>query len=337
MTEKNRDFRVVYLGSPAFAVPPLRRLLAEGYNVPLVITQPDRPKGRSRKLQPTDVRVAAEELGLRVMPVENVNEPSVLAEIATLKPDVLVVTAFGQLMKDEILHIAPNGAINIHASLLPEYRGASPIHQAVIDGRSKTGVTVMMIEKKLDAGDMLAKAECDILPEDNTGTLRNRLSDMGAELLMQVLADMQAGTLKPEKQDDSLATYAGKITSEREEIDWSLSAVELHNLVRGLTPDTSAYTFWQDDNAESDNDKNKRLKIWRTSLPENTENIDKDISDALPGQVIRADKQGLLVQTGSGILRLVTVQPPGKGQMDAAAWWRGRRDLQTAGVCFGSR
>lgn len=320
----NNGFRIVYLGSPQFAVPPLRRLLQEGYDVPLVITQPDRPKGRSRRPMPTDVKVAAEELGLRVLSVANVNTPEILAEIAALQPDVLVVTAFGQLLGDKVLHIAPHGAINIHASLLPEYRGASPIHQAVIDGREHTGISIMMIEKRLDAGDVLAQAGCDILPDDNTGTLRERLADIGAELLLQVLLDMREGRLQPQVQDEAAATYAGKITSERELLDWTQSARTLHNLVRGLTPDTSAYTCWQD------GDDIKRLKIWRTSL------VEDDAAELAPGTVIKADKHGLLIQTGDGILRLLTVQPPGKGQMDAAAWWRGQRDLQAAGLCFQS-
>lgn len=322
--QNNSGFKVVYLGSPQFAVPPLRMLLQEGYDIPLVITQPDRPKGRSRRLMPTDVKVAAEKLGLRVLPVENVNAPEVLAEIAAVQPDVLVVTAFGQLLGDKLLGIAPNGAINIHASLLPEYRGASPIHQSLIDGRDKTGISIMVVEKRLDAGAVLAQAECAILPEDNTGTLRERLAELGAQMLPKVLADMQQGKLQPQLQDEAAATYAGKITSDRELLDWSQSAKTLHDLVRGLTPDTSAYTCFYDGDAV------KRLKVWQTSL------VDADVDNAElpPGTVCKADKQGLLVKTGDGLLRLVTVQPPGKGKMEAAAWWRGRRDLQAVGLCF---
>lgn len=321
--QNNSGFKIVYLGSPQFAVPPLRMLLQEGYDIPLVITQPDRPKGRSRRLMPTDVKVAAEELGLRVLSVENVNAPEVLAEIKAVQPDVLVVTAFGQLLGDKLLGIAPNGAINIHASLLPEYRGASPIHQSLIDGRDKTGISIMMVEKRLDAGAVLAQAECAILPDDNTGTLRERLAELGAQMLPKVLADMQQGRLQPQLQDEAAATYAGKITSDRELLDWSQSAKTLHDLVRGLTPDTSAYTCFYD------GDSVKRLKIWQTSLAD-----DADTAELSPGTVCKADKQGLLVKTGDGLLRLMTVQPPGKGQMEAAAWWRGRRDLQAAGLHF---
>ncbi len=321
--QNNSGFKIVYLGSPQFAVPPLRMLLQEGYDIPLVITQPDRPKGRSRRLMPTDVKVAAEELGLRVLSVENVNAPEVLAEIKAVQPDVLVVTAFGQLLGDKLLGIAPNGAINIHASLLPEYRGASPIHQSLIDGRDKTGISIMVVEKRLDAGAVLAQAECAILPEDNTGTLRERLAELGAQMLPKVLTDMQQGRLQPQLQDEAAATYASKITSDRELLDWSQNAKTLHDLVRGLTPDTSAYTCFYD------GDSVKRLKIWQTSLAD-----DADTAELSPGMVCKADKQGLLVKTGDGLLRLVTVQPPGKGQMEAAAWWRGRRDLQAAGLHF---
>ena len=323
MTSKS-DFRIVYLGSPQFAVPPLQELLQQGYDIPLVITQPDRPKGRNRRLMPTDVRVAAEDMGLRVLAVENVNKPEVIAEIEAVRPDVLVVTAFGQLLGDKVLGIAPNGAINIHASLLPEYRGASPIHQALIDGRDVTGVSIMMVEKRLDAGAVLAKAECEIRPEDNTGALRERLAEIGAALLPQVLEDMQQGRLQPQVQDEAAATYAGKITADRELLDWSQSAVTLHNLVRGLTPDTSAYTCFYD------GDEVRRLKVWKTLPAE----ADSDAANIAPGTVCRADKRGLWVKTGDGLLGLMIVQPPGKGQMDAAAWWRGRRDLQASGLRF---
>jgi methionyl-tRNA formyltransferase len=317
----NENFRIVYLGSPQFAVPPLKALLAAGYDVPLVVTQPDRPKGRKRQLTPTDVKLAAEEVGIRTLAVADVNVPEVVAEIVSAKPDLLVVAAFGQLLKEPLLQAAKLGAINIHGSLLPEYRGASPIQQALIDGRDETGVTIMYIAKKLDAGDMLSSETCRILPDDNTGSLRERLSDMGAALLLKTITEMREGAVKPVPQDEAYATYAGKITAEQERLDWNLSAVSLHNLVRGLTPDTSAYTCYDEQGSEV------RFKIWRTELADSAEK-------ALPGTVVAADKKGLLVACGEGCLRLVNVQPSGKGQMDAAAWWRGRRDLAEVGLRF---
>ncbi len=329
----NKNFKIVYLGSSQFAVPPLKALLAAGYDVPLVVTQPDRPKGRKQKLTPTYVKLAAEEAGIRTLAVPDVNEPGSVAEILAVKPDLLVVVSFGQLLKEAVMQAARLGAINIHGSLLPEYRGASPIQQALIDGREETGVTIMYIAKKLDAGDMLSRETCRILPEDNTGSLRERLADMGAELLLQTLSEMRAGTSKAVPQDETKATYVGKITAERERLDWHLSAADLHNLVRGLTPDTSAYTCYDEQGSEV------RFKIWRTELPDSAETAKitantANAGEILPGTVVLADKKGLLVACGEGYLRLVQVQPAGKGQMDAAAWWRGRRDLAETGLRF---
>lgn len=323
MTTEKHKFKIVYLGSPDFAVPPLMKLLDEGYSVPLVITQPDRPRGRKHQLCPTAVKQAALEQGIPVLAVENANAPDVVAQVAAARPDLLVVAAFGQIMREELVGTAPLGAINIHGSLLPKYRGASPIQQALIDGETKTGVTIMYIAPRLDAGDMLGKAEVDILPEENTGTLRERLSLLGADLLVDVVEQLRNGTAKATPQDEALVTYAGKLTAELERVVWGKSAEAIHNLVRGLTPDTSAYTCF----AEPGRDESQRLKIWQTALI-------TDATDAAPGTVIAADKAGITVATGCGAIKLLTVQPPGKGQMKAADWWRGRRDLQAAGIKF---
>lgn len=323
MTTEKHKFKIVYLGSPDFAVPPLLKLLDEGYSVPLVITQPDRPRGRKHQLCPTAVKLAAQERGISVLAVENANASDVVAQVAAARPDLLVVAAFGQIMREELVNTAPLGAINIHGSLLPKYRGASPIQQALIDGETKTGITIMYIAPRLDAGDMLGQAEFDILPEENTGTLRERLSLLGADLLVDVIEQLRNGTAKATPQDEALATYAGKLTAGQERVDWSKSAKAIHNLVRGLTPDTSAYTCF----AEPGRDELQRLKIWQTAL------VQAEV-DAKPGTVTATDKAGLTVATGCGAIKLVSVQPPGKGQMQAADWWRGRRDLQAAGIKF---
>lgn len=326
MTTDKHSFRIVYFGSPDFAVPPLMRLLDEGYTVPLVITQPDRPKGRKRQLCPTAVKEAAMARGIPVLAVANANEHDVVAQIAAAQPDLLVVAAFGQIMRDELVGTAPMGAINIHGSLLPKYRGASPIQQALIDGEAQTGVTIMYIAPKLDAGDMLGKVTVDILPEENTGTLRERLSLIGANLLVDVIEQMRDGRACVTPQDETQVTYAGKITAEMERMDWSKPAGAMHNLVRGLTPDTSAYTCFN----EPGKNEPQRLKIWQTEVVQDSEMTEI----AAPGEVMAADKKGLLVATGQGAIRLIDVQPPGKGQMKAADWWRGRRDLQAVGVKF---
>lgn len=319
-----REPKIVYLGSPEFAVPALAALLKAGYQLPLVITQPDRPKGRKKQLTPTAVKQFAEEAGLRVLAVADVNQPEVVAEIAAAEPDLLVVAAFGQLLRPAVLQIAPLGAVNIHASLLPEYRGAAPIQQAIFDGCEKTGVTLMYIAERLDAGDILAKAECAILPEDNTGTLRGRLADLGADLLLAKLPQLLTGELAAVPQDEELASYAGKITTAHELLDWEQEAEVLHNLLRGLTPDTSAYTYYKD-GADW-----QRLKIWRMEIVEAWGNA------AAPGTVFAADKDGLLVAAGEGALRVLEVQPFGKGRMAAADWWRGRQDLHKKGLRFGA-
>ncbi|MBQ2888694.1 MAG: methionyl-tRNA formyltransferase [Firmicutes bacterium] len=327
MTEnltKKQNFTIVYLGSPDFAVKPLLALLDAGYNVPLVITQPDRPKGRKRQLTPTAVKQVAEEKGIKVLATPNANKPEIIEEIKAVQPDLLVVAAFGQLMGEELVHTAPMGAINIHGSILPKYRGASPIQQAIIDGETETGITIMYIAPRLDAGDMLAKATCEIKPQDNTGTLRERLSEIGSNLLLKTITRMRAGDIIPEVQDEAAATYAGKITIATEQIDWQKPAAELHNLVRGLTPDTSAYTCY----VEPAKDEQQRLKIWQTEV------ADTEAGNAAPGEVIKADSNSLMVATGQGVLKLITVQPAGKNQMNAAAWWRGRRDLQAAKLIF---
>ena len=317
-----REPKIVYLGSPDFAVPALSALLHAGYQLPLVITQPDRPKGRKKQLTPTAVKQFAEEAGLKVLAVADVNQPEVVAEIVAVQPDVLVVAAFGQLLRPEVLQIAPLGAVNIHASLLPEYRGAAPIQTALFDGCEKTGVTLMYIAERLDAGDILAQAECEIWPDDNTGTLRERLAKLGADLLLEKMPQLLAGELKAVPQDESKATYAGKITAEHELIDWESEAEALYNQLRGLTPDTSAYTYYRD-GAEL-----RRLKIWRMEVAETWGNA------ATPGTVFLADKDGLLVAAGEGAMLITEVQPFGKGRMSAVDWWRGRQDLQKKGLCF---
>lgn len=328
MAEKNRDFRqdfrIVYFGSPDFAVPPLLALLAAGYDVPLAVTQPDRPKGRRHEPTPTPVRLAAEQAGIKVIAAADANRPEVVAELAELKPDLLVVAAFGQYMREELVQTARFGAINIHGSLLPAYRGAAPIQQALLDGLPETGVTIMYIAPKLDAGDMLAQRRIPIEPEDNTGTLRQKLSQIGAELLLDTLERLRAGEITATPQDEALATYAGKLTAAMERLDWRQPAAELHNLVRALTPDASAYCFYK----EAGRAEPLRLKIWQT------EPAADDAGGAPPGRVIGCDKEGLLVAAGQGVLKLLTVQPAGKNQMNAAAWWRGRRDLQQTGLIF---
>lgn len=314
--------KIVYLGTPQFAVKPLQALLQAGYTVPLVITQPPKPQGRKGKLTPTPVQCFAEEAGLPYLAVPNVNQPEILAQIEAAQPDLLVVAAFGQLLGDKLLQMAPFGAVNIHTSLLPEYRGAAPAQRALMDGRSKTGVTLMQVVKKLDAGDIIAQAEYEIALEDDCGSLLQSLMTLGADLLLENLPRIFAGGLQTIPQDEALATYAAKITAADELLEWPRQAEELFNQLRGLLPETSAYTWYKEGEAW------QRLKIWRMEVAEAWGNA------AAPGTVFGADADGLLVAAGEGTLRLQEVQPAGKPRMAAAAWWRGRRDLQKSGLRF---
>lgn len=314
--------RIVYLGTPQFAVKPLFALVRAGYQIPLVVTQPPRPQGRKGQLTPTPVQQFAEDARLPFLAVPNVNQPEALAQIAAAKPDLLVVAAFGQLLGEELLQLAPFGAVNIHTSLLPEYRGAAPVQRALMDGRNKTGVTLMRIVKALDAGDIIDQAEFAISATDDAGSLRQDLMAVGTDLLLHNLSQLFAGRLKPTPQDEARATYAAKITPEDELLDWRKRAVELHNQLRGLLPETSAYTWYKDGESW------QRLKIWQMRVAE------PDGGGAAPGTVLGANADGLLVAAGEGALHLQLVQPAGKGRMEAAAWWRGRRDLQKSGLRF---
>ena len=314
--------RIIYLGTPQFAVKPVFALLRAGYQIPLVITQPPRPQGRKGQVTATPVQRFAEDARLPFLAVPNVNQPEVLAQIAAAKPDLLVVAAFGQLLSEELLQLAPFGAVNIHTSLLPEYRGAAPVQRALMDGRNKTGVTLMRIVKALDAGDIIDQAECVISSTDNTGSLREDLMAVGTDLLLHNLPQLFAGRLKPTPQDEALATYAAKITPADELLDWRRTAGELYNQLRGLLPETSAYTWYKD------GENWQRLKMWQRRVAEACGNA------AAPGTVFGVDADGLLVAAGEGTLHLQLLQPAGKGRMEAAAWWRGRRDLQKSGLRF---
>ncbi len=307
----NKDFTIVYLGSPEFAVAPLKALLDAGFNIPLVLTQPDKPKGRKGVLTPTAVKEFALSKNIPVLAIPNVNAAEVMAEIQACKPDLLVVTAFGQLLKEPLLEMAPMGAVNIHASILPEYRGAAPIHQAIMDGKSETGITTMYMEKGLDTGDMLQKAFCEILPNETTGELRDKLAVLGADLIVSTVKGLRDGSVKPEKQNHELSSYAGKITRETEVIDWNNSAADIHNKIRGLVPDTSAFCTIKVGGDE------QVLKIWQSE-------ISTYMEDGAAGKIVGADKKGIFVATGHGILKILMLQPAGKKQMRAVDWWNGQ-------------
>lgn len=301
--------RIVYMGTPDFAVNPLRALAEAGYEVVGVVTQPDKPKGRGKTMMSTPVKEEALKHGYPVYQPVKVREPEFMETLKALKPDIIVVAAFGQIIPGSILELPKFGCINIHASLLPKYRGAAPIQQAVIDGEKESGVTIMKMGTGLDTGDMISKIVVPITPSETGGSLFDKLAEAGAKLLIKTLPHIFDGTAVYEKQpEESPTPYAGMITKQMGKIDFSKSAKELERLVRGLNPWPSAFTFWN----------GKTLKVWESSVAEDT-----DASGLEPGTVVKTNKNGIYVACGQGVLVLSQVQLEGKKRMDADAFLRG--------------
>ena len=301
--------RIVYMGTPDFAVNPLRALAEAGYEVVGVVTQPDKPKGRGKTMMSTPVKEEALKHGYPVYQPVKVREPEFMETLKALEPDIIVVAAFGQIIPGSILELPKFGCINIHASLLPKYRGAAPIQQAVIDGEKESGVTIMKMGTGLDTGDMISKIVVPITPSETGGSLFDKLAEAGAELLIKTLPHIFDGTAVYEKQpEESPTPYAGMITKQMGKMDFSKSAKELERLVRGLNPWPSAFTFWN----------GKTLKVWESFVTE-----DADASGLEPGTVVKTDKNGIYVACGQGVLVLSQVQLEGKKRMDADAFLRG--------------
>ena len=295
------------MGTPDFSVGALKSLAENGYEIAGVVTQPDKPRGRGKASAMTPVKEAALELGLTVYQPARVREQSFMDTVRALNPDVIVVSAFGQIIPKALLELPRYGCVNIHASLLPKYRGAAPIQWAVMDGEPVSGVTIMQMDEGLDTGDMLAKTEVPLEPDETGGSLFDKLSRAGAELLIRTLPALEQGTLTPEKQPlESPTAYARMIRKEDGRIDWNLEAEAIERRIRGLNPWPSAYTELT----------GKILKIWRAEV------LPKE-SGQTPGTVTEAGKGGFCVQTGKGVLRLLEVQLEGKKRMDAQAFLRG--------------
>ena len=295
------------MGTPDFSVGALKALAENGYEIAGVVTQPDKPRGRGKASAMTPVKEAALELGLTVYQPARVREQAFMDTVRALNPDVIVVSAFGQIIPKALLELPRYGCVNIHASLLPKYRGAAPIQWAVMDGEPVSGVTIMQMDEGLDTGDMLAKTEVPLEPDETGGSLFDKLSRAGAELLIRTLPALEQGTLTPEKQPlESPTAYARMIRKEDGRIDWNLEAEAIERRIRGLNPWPSAYTELT----------GKILKIWRAEV------LPKE-SGQTPGTVTEAGKGGFCVQTGKGVLRLLEVQLEGKKRMDAQAFLRG--------------
>jgi len=299
------SIRIVYAGTPDFSVPALTALIHSDYEVVAVYTQPDRPAGRGREPRPSAVKLKALENKLPVFQPESLKSDEAQQCLSELKPDLMIVTAYGLLLPKAVLDIPRLGCINIHASLLPRWRGAAPIQRAILSGDKTTGITIMQIDEGLDTGDMLVKTECAIDVDDTGSSLHDRLMVLGAETLMTMLPAFVGGKTKAEVQDESLATYASKLSKQEAEIDWSLSAEQLERNVRAYNAWPVAFTGWQKKG------KTEPLRVWRSVV------IEGDNTQA-PGTVIESGRDGIDVVTGEGVLRLLEVQPAGKKPMLAA-------------------
>ena len=299
--------KIVFMGTPAFSAPILRMLHEEGYDIAAVVTQPDRPVGRKKVLTPPPVKEEALQLGLPVIQPEKLRGSQELEEILALNADLVVTAAFGQILPKELLDAPRLGCINVHASLLPAYRGGAPIHQAIIDGQATTGVTIMYMAEKLDAGDIISQREIAIEDTDNTGTMFDKLSAVGRELLKETMPSIIDGTNARIPQNESLVTFARNISREQELIDWNNEARALYNQVRGLHPWPVAYTTFEGAN----------FKVWAAKVGETSTN-------AVPGEVVKIEKDHFEVATGDGgTLALYDVQPAGKKRMTAEEFLRG--------------
>lgn len=308
---------IIFMGTPDFAVPCLDKL-HQNYNVTAVITQPDRPKGRGQHLAKSPVKVYAEEHNLPVYQPEKIKTAEFTEKLRQMQPDLIIVVAFGQILSQEILDIPKFGCINVHASLLPRWRGAAPIHWSIIGGDTETGVTTMYMDAGLDTGDMILKAKTVITPEMTTTQLHDALMMQGADLLIETIQSIENGTVSREKQDDSLSCYAKMLNNDNCRIDWTKSAQEIHDLVRGLNSWPIAYTTLN----------GKKFKIWQTKI------IDTDTTGKTPGQIIDLTKKGIIVATGNGTIELLQIQPPNKAKMPASSYINGHRQELSSDVSF---
>ncbi len=299
---------LIFMGTPAFAVPSLERLHESRHKVVLVVTQPDKPSGRGKKLKKSEVKEKAEELGLEIFQPDKIKKEENIEVLKSYKPDAIVVVAYGQILSKDILNLPRLGCINVHASLLPKLRGAAPINWAIINGETKTGITTMLMDEGLDTGDMLLKTEVEIDENMNVGDLHDILMHKGADLLLETLEKLEKNELSPQKQDDSLSSYAPMINKEDRKIKWKLTAKDIHNLIRGLSPWPTAYFTMDEDT----------VKVYKASYI-------NDDSDYQPGYVIKANKEGIFVKAGEGAVILKEIQMPGKNKMPVEAFLRGNK------------
>lgn len=303
------SLRIIFAGTPDFAARHLDALLSSEHQVVGVFTQPDRPAGRGKKLMPSPVKVLAEEKGVPVFQPGSLRPQENQQLVADLQADVMVVVAYGLILPKAVLDMPRLGCINVHGSLLPRWRGAAPIQRSLWAGDDQTGVTIMQMDVGLDTGDMLHKLSCPITADDTSGSLYDKLADLGPQGLLHTLAQLAAGTAKPEVQDEALVTYAEKLSKEEARVDWSLSATQLERCIRAFNPWPMSYIVIDE----------QPVKIWQASV------INTPTS-AAPGTILEANRQGIQVATGEGILNLLSLQPAGKKAMGVQDLLNSRRE-----------
>ena len=298
--------RIVFMGTPEFSVPALKALVEAGHDVVGVVTQPDKSKGRGKEIQMPPVKEQALEYGIPVYQPVKARDPEFVKVLADLAPDIMVVAAFGQILPKSILDIPKYGCICIHASLLPKYRGAAPIQYAVIHGEKESGITTMLMAEGIDTGDMLDQEAVSLDIKETGGSLHDKLSQIGASLIIKTLKKLEDQTAVRTPQDDSQSCYVGMIKKSMGDIDWSMDAVDIERLIRGLNPWPSAYTDWN----------GKIIKIWDAEV------VDEEYEGTC-GQVVETGKDCLVVKTGKGGLSIKELQMQGKKRMDIGAFLRG--------------
>lgn len=305
--------RVVFMGTPDFAVNTLEAVIKAGHEVVMVVTQPDKKKGRGKTMQFTPVKEVAVRENIPVLQPVKVREDAVLEQLKEAAPDVIVVVAYGQILPEDILKLPEYGCINVHASLLPKYRGAAPIQWAVINGESESGVTTMYMAKGLDTGDMIDKVVVSLLPEETGGSLHDKLAEAGAGLLVETLAKLEAGTATRTPQDDSKSSYASMLSKALGNIDWTKPAVEIERLIRGLSPWPSAFTYLN----------GKTLKLWSTKVLKEAELPQGSLIGERAGEIVYVDKNSFIVRAGEDYINVLELQLEGKKRMETDAFLRG--------------
>jgi methionyl-tRNA formyltransferase len=313
--------KIIFMGTPDFSVPVLQRIINEGYEVVGVVTQPDRPVGRKRILTPPPVKVEALKHHIPVFQPEKIKQKHELEQILALKADLIITAAFGQILPKELLEAPKYGCINVHASLLPELRGGAPIHYAIIQGKEKTGITIMYMVEKLDAGDIITQVEVPIHEDDNVGTLHDKLSAAGAKLLSETLPLLLEMNINPIPQSNEKATFASNIQREQEKIDWGKPGEEIYNHIRGLNPWPVAFTSLE----------GQVLKVWKA------QKVKVKVNESNPsGTIIQLDSDGLIVSTGNGTaIKILELQPAGKTKMTAEQFLRGSGSKVSIGLKLG--